>query len=52
MGKGAAHYVGGESTKLGYIGGLHAQPTLGNPEHVERALNQSPKKFKKRNCIE
>ena len=47
MGKGTAHYMVGESTKLGYIGGPHAQPTLGNPEHMERALNQSPKKLRK-----
>ena len=39
--------MGGESTKLGYIRGLHAQPTLGDPEHVERALNQSPKNLRK-----
>ena len=46
-GEGGSHYMGEESTKLGYIGGLHAQPALGDPEHVERALNQSPKNLRK-----
>ena len=28
---GAAHYMGGVSTELGYIGGRGATPTMGNP---------------------
>ena len=51
MGKKAAHYIGGESTKLGYTGGPHAQPTLRNPKHVDRALNQSPKNLIKETVL-
>ena len=47
MGKGAAITCVGEGevgiNKIGLYRGPHAQLTLGNPEHVERALNQSPK---------
>ena len=51
MGKKAAHYIGGESTKLGYTGGPYAQPTLRNPKHVDRALNQSPKNLIKETVL-
>ena len=48
-GEGEAHYMGIESTELSFIGrGLPScSPRYGNPNFVDRALNQSPKDFTK-----
>ena len=51
MRKGATHYMCRESTKLGSVGGPHAQPTLGNPEHVDRVLNRAKKNLRKETVL-
>ena len=51
MGKGGSPLNGGRINNIRLHRGPHAHPTLGNPEHVDRVLNQGPKNLRKETVL-
>ena len=50
-GEGGSSLNGGRINTIGLYRGPHAQPTLGNPEYMDRALNQRPKILRKETVL-